>query len=160
MHRIVSDGVIRVEIVSITDQADARMAGAVMASRRDAAADGVSQGNELAYWTAKALNAASSGTLLGLRVNGGGLAGAAVIERTLQRPDLYLLGVASLWDAETTEPALLEAAMEFARLAGAPLWAVSHEVQPLGADVVAIDAAGNVLTTATATRRRVLRALG
>lgn len=159
-NRIISDGVIRVEVRTITTEADARYAAAVVASRRDALADGVSQAGEPGYWLSKCLSSLSSGTLLGLYVNGGMPCGASVVERSTLGPEMVLLAAASLWDAENTEPALTQAAIDLAAELRAPLWGQAYAVTRLPADTVAIDGSGAVVLGVAATRQRVLNRLG
>lgn len=159
-NRIISDGVIRVEVRTITTEADARYAAAVVASRRDAVADGVSQDGEPGYWLSKCLSSLSSGTLLGLYVNGGMPCGASVVERSTLGPEMILLAAASLWDAENTEPALKQAAIDVAASFSAPLFEQSYVVTPLPEGSVAVDASGAVMLGVAATRQRVLNRLG
>ena len=160
MHSIIRDGVIRIEVRTISDEEGARQAAAVVAARRNAAADGVTQDGEAGYWLAKCLSAAASNTLLGLYVNEGAVAGAAVVEQANASPDLYLLATASLWDADATEPALTQAAVDLAASMNAPLWSVTHVVEVLPAGAEAVDANGAVVPGVAATRRRMLSRLG
>ena len=149
MDKLIADGVINIRVTSITDEAHRDYAARVLAATRDAIADGISQGGELGYWQAKTAAAMEAGGLLGLYVNGGMPCGAAVIERSITLPGTaVLLAASSMWDRDTTERPLCQAALELAAQQGLLLSRANRVAHDLAPNETVTDINGNVLMTA------------